>query len=217
MADPALLSLGRSMLAPSDSGDVVEWCQDNILSIPDSPMPGPFRAERTPWIEEALRICVDPEVRLVTVLASIQSGKTLLGRLLSCHIAGRAPGPTLILQDNDQNAKDFNITALRPLWDNCPAVKARLIPEMDRSQTIQFQGMTAWVLGAHNEKNLQRRSIRWLIGDECWLWPKGHMGEASARVTAFGWMGKRLFMSQGAGRSSGGGHRSRRRRCRPAT
>ena len=82
------------MLAPSDSGDVVEWCEDNILAIPDSPMPGPFRAERTPWIEEALRICVDPEVRLVTVLASIQSGKTLLGRLLSCHIAGRAPSLT---------------------------------------------------------------------------------------------------------------------------
>jgi len=87
-------------------------------------------------------------VRLVTVLASIQSGKTLLARLLSCHIAGRAPGPTLILQDNDQNARDFNLTALRPLWDNCPSVKERLVPEMDRSSTIQFQGMTAWVLGA---------------------------------------------------------------------
>jgi len=32
MSDADLLRLGRSMLAPSDSGDVVEWCQDNILS-----------------------------------------------------------------------------------------------------------------------------------------------------------------------------------------
>jgi len=197
MTDEALLRLGRSMLAPSDSGDVVEWCEDNILAIPDSPMPGPFRAERTPWIGEALRIWADPETRLMTILASIQSGKTLMGRLATCHIAGRAPGPTLILQDNDQNARDFNLTALRPLWDNCPAVKERLVPDMDRSSTIQFHGMTAWVLGAHNEKNLQRRAVRYLIGDECWLWPKGHIGEASARVTAFGWMGKRLFMSQG--------------------
>jgi phage terminase large subunit GpA-like protein len=198
MSDPALISLGRSLLAPSDSGDVVEWCEDNVVAIPDSPLPGPFRSERTPWIAEGLRICADPEVRLVTVLASIQSGKTLLARLLSCHIAARAPGPTLILQDNDQNARDFNLTALRPLWDNCPPVKARLVPEMDRSSTIQFETMTAWVLGAHNDKNLQRRAIRWLIGDECWLWPKGHIGEASARVTAFGWLGKRLFMSQGS-------------------
>jgi hypothetical protein len=32
-------------------------------------------------------------------------------------------------------------------------------------------GMTLWVLGAHNKTNLQRRSIRWLIGDETWRWP----------------------------------------------
>jgi phage terminase large subunit GpA-like protein len=58
--------------------------------------------------------------------------------------------------------------------------------------------MTFWCLGAYNEKNLQRRSIRWLVGDETWLWPQGHMAEASARVTSFGWMGKRIFMSQGS-------------------
>jgi hypothetical protein len=196
-SDAELIALGRRLLAPSDSGDVVQWCEDNILAIPDSPMPGPFRAERTPWIGEALRIAADPEVRLVCILASIQSGKTLFARLYSCHAVARAPGPMLILQDNDHNARDFNLTSLRPLWDQCPAVKERLVPEMDRSSTIQFDRMTAWVLGAHNEKNLQRRSIRHLIGDEVWLWPKGHIAEASARVTAFGWMGKRIFMSQG--------------------
>ena len=68
-----------------------------------------------------------------------------------------------------------------------------------RNTTIHFRnGMTLWVLGAHNKTNLQRRSIRWLIGDETWRWPVGHMAEAEARVTAFGWLGKCLFMSQGA-------------------
>ena len=56
--------------------------------------------------------------------------------------------------------------------------------------------MTVLVLGAHNIKNLQRRSIRWLIGDETWSWPQGHMAEAEARVTAFGWLGKIFFSSQ---------------------
>jgi phage terminase large subunit GpA-like protein len=195
--DAGLRAVGLDVLRVSDTGDVVEWCQDNILSIPDSPMPGPYRSERTPWVAEALRIWADPETRLVTVLASIQSGKTLLARLATCHIAGRAPGPTLVLQDTDQNARDFNLTSLRPLWDNCPPVKSKLVPEFERSSTIQFQDMTCWVLGAWNEKNLQRRAIRYLIGDEIWLWPKEALAEASARVTAFGWMGKRLFMSQG--------------------
>jgi hypothetical protein len=196
-ADAALRAVGLDVLRVADTGDVVTWCEDNVLAIPDSPMPGPYRSDRTPWVAEALRIWSDPEVRLVTVLASIQSGKTLLARLATCHIAGRAPGPTLILQDTDQNARDFNLTALRPLWDNCPPVKAKLVPEFERSSTIQFQDMTCWVLGAWNEKNLQRRSIRYLIGDEIWMWPREALAEASARVTAFGWMGKRLFLSQG--------------------
>ena len=57
--------------------------------------------------------------------------------------------------------------------------------------------MTLWVLGAHNKTNLQRRSIRWLTMDETWRAPTGHMAAAEARVTAFGWLGKCLFMSQG--------------------
>ena len=43
--------------------------------------------------------------------------------------------------------------------------------------TIHFaNGMTLWVLGAHNKTNLQRRSIRWLVGDETWRWPHGPHG-----------------------------------------
>ena len=57
--------------------------------------------------------------------------------------------------------------------------------------------MTLWLLGAYNKTNLQRRSIRWLFGDETWRWPVGHMAEAEARTTAFGWLGKCVFMSQG--------------------
>ena len=67
-----------------------------------------------------------------------------------------------------------------------------------RKNTIHFRnGMSLWMLGAHNKTNLQRRSIRWLFGDETWRWPTGHMAEAEARVTAFGWLGKCVFMSQG--------------------
>ena len=67
-----------------------------------------------------------------------------------------------------------------------------------RNNTIHFaNGMTLWVLGANNKTNLQRRSIRWLVADETWRYKNGHMAEAEARVTAFGWLGKCLFMSQG--------------------
>ena len=76
-------------------------------------------------------------------------------------------------------------------------VFAALHETPDKSAYHFRNGMTLWVLGAHNKTNLQRRSIRWLIGDETWRWPVGHMAEVEARVTAFGWLGKCVFMSQG--------------------
>ena len=193
-----LLRIGRDVLKPSDSGDIVDWLEDNVHAIPDSPMPGPFRSERTPWIAEALRIAADPETRLLTILASIQSGKSLFARLLTCHIIANAPGPTMVLQATDPEAKDFALRYLRPVWANCPPVKERIsVDDMDRSTTTDFDRMTLYCRGIWNEANLQRLSLRYTIADECWMAPPGHLAELSARVTAFGWMGKRIFMSQG--------------------
>jgi phage terminase large subunit GpA-like protein len=193
-----LLRIGRDVLKPSDSGDIVDWLEDNVHAIPDSPMPGPFRSERTPWIAEALRIAADPETRLLTILASIQSGKSLFARLFTCHIIANAPGPTMVLQATDPEAKDFALRYLRPVWANCPPVKDRIsLDDMDRSTTTDFDRMTLYCRGIWNEANLQRLSLRYTIADECWMSPPGHLAELSARVTAFGWMGKRIFMSQG--------------------
>ena len=193
-----LLRIGRDVLKPSDSGDIVDWLEDNVHAIPDSPMPGPFRSERTPWIAEALRIAADPETKLLTILASIQSGKSLFARLFTCHIIANAPGPTMVLQATDPEAKDFALRYLRPVWANCPPVKERIsLDDMDRSTTTDFDRMTVYCRGIWNEANLQRLSLRYTIADECWMSPPGHLAELSARVTAFGWMGKRIFMSQG--------------------
>ena len=193
-----LLRVGRDVLKPADSGDIVEWLEDNVLAIPDSPMPGPFRSERTPWIAEALRIAADPETKLLVILASIQSGKSLFARLFTCHIIANAPGPTAVFQSTDAESKDFALRYMRPVWNNCPPVKSRIsVDDMDRSTTTDFDRMTLYCRGLWNEANLQRLSLRYTIADECWMAPPGHLAELSARVTAFGWMGKRIFMSQG--------------------
>ena len=143
---------------------------------------------------------VDPRIRIVSVIAAIQSGKTSVGELGLAHIIANNPGPTLWLDQTDDDAKDQSESRLQKRFDECAPVRA-LYPanrHKKRVATIHFaNGMTLWVLGAHNKTNLQRRSIRWLIGDETWRWPQGHMAEAEARVTAFGWLGKCLFLSQG--------------------
>ena len=142
----------------------------------------------------------DPSIRLVSIIAAIQAAKTLSSELCTAFIVANMPGPMLWLNETDDDAKDQAESRLGKLFDECEPVKA-LYPadrHKKRSTTIHFSnGMVLWCLGAHNRANLQRRSIRWLIGDETWQWPQGHMAEAEARVTAFGWLGKCIFSSQG--------------------
>ena len=180
-----------------------QWCEEHIEAIPYSPVPGGFRSANSPWIREPLEALADPAVSLVSIIAAIQAGKTMTAELGSCWIAANAPGPMLWLDQTDADAKDQMENRLQVLWKQCAPVRDILPKQqgadrhkLKRNSVSFMNGMTGWILGAHSKTNLQRRSIRWLIGDETWRWPNGHMAEAEARVTAFGWLGKRFFVSQ---------------------
>lgn len=185
---------------PPDRSPPWVWAQNHIQSIPYSPVPGRFRIENSPFIREPLEIITDPAVRQVCIIASVQSAKTTASELSLCYVIANLPGPTLWLNETDDDAKDQSESRLQKLFEECEPVRA-LFPRdrhKRRNTTIHFaNGMTLWVLGAHNKTNLQRRSIRWIFADECWAYPQGHMAEAEARVTAFGWLGKCVWMSQG--------------------
>lgn len=188
----------RSMLAPDPDGDIVDWLERNVKSVPYSPNAGPFRVESTPYLAPILRALQDPEIETIVVMGNVQSGKSMVLELWSTFIPARCAGPTLLLQDVDLNAQDWQQTRLRPLWDSTPETKSKLT-QGDRSKwhTTQFDRNTCWVLGAENERNLQRRSIRFLGMDECWQYSKGRIKQAMARRTAFTWQGKTVAVSQG--------------------
>lgn len=177
-----------------------KWCEENVKNIPYSPIPGHFKSANSPWVREVMEAMADPDIRLVSIVAPVQSSKTISAELCLCYIVANFPGPCLWLSQTDADAKDQAEARLHKLFSECDAVK-KLFPadrHKKKTQTVFFSnGMTLWVLGAHAKSNLQSRSIRWLIGDETWQWPNGHMQQAEARVTAFGWLGKCIFLSQG--------------------
>ena len=195
-----LEDLWREAWTPPDRKDVWMWAEEHIENIPYSPIPGRFRVANSPMLAEVMQEMVNPRTRLVSIIAAVQSSKSTAIEVALCYIIANLPGPTLWLDQNDDDARDQAEGRLRKIFDCCQPVKA-LYPADKyklRNTTIHFaNGMTLWVAGAYNKSNLQRRSIRWLIGDETWRWPQGHMAEAEARTTAFGWLGKCIFCSQG--------------------
>lgn len=197
-----LRKIWREAWQPPDRRQPWKWCEDHIRSIPYSPQPGRFRSDNSPWIRDVMEAIVDPKVRLVSIMAAVQASKTTAAELSIPYIIENLPGPTLWLDQTDDDARDYSESRLQVLFENCPTLTKQMPTGLKRNRkklnSIKFNnGMNLWILGAKNKTNLQRRSIRWLFGDETWRWPEGHMAEAEARVTAFGWLGKCVFMSQG--------------------
>ena len=196
-----LPELWRRAIEPPPDLKPWEWCAENVQAIPYSPQPGPFDPDYHPAIKPIMEAIADPRASIVVIRGNVQSIKTLACEMMITWSVVNDPGPTLFLQAQDPEAADEMKTRLRPLWDHVPAVRDLLPSGIDRTNmtrdTVLFRnGMALWVLGAHNTRNLQRRTIRRVLMDECWQYPPGRMGEAMARVTAFGFMGKVVASSQ---------------------
>lgn len=78
---PASQVVARALavaMAPPPPPDITRWCEENIVFDERSPMPGPYRASRFPFLRE-IHHCLSPEhaAREVTVRGSAQWGKTV--------------------------------------------------------------------------------------------------------------------------------------------
>lgn len=177
-----------------------EWAESVIKTIPYSPKPGALTFSHTPYLRDPVRSATTEQgVSVVVLVAPVQGGKTLVFDLAAFFHAAENPGPMLILSDTDDNAKDYAETRLNILMENNSPVR-ELIPrsrtKAKRDTRQLLNGCTIWTRGAHNIANLQRRSIRTVIGDEIWLWPEGHIEQAVARTTAFEGWSRCIFGSQ---------------------
>ena len=78
---PAALVVARAAaaaMAPPPPPDITRWCEENIVFDERSPMPGPFRIARFPFLREIHQV-LSPEhpCREVTIRGSAQWGKTV--------------------------------------------------------------------------------------------------------------------------------------------
>ncbi|SDL36882.1 phage terminase large subunit family protein [Paracoccus chinensis] len=77
-AEAAILRGLASAMVPPPPPDITRWCEENIVFDERSPIPGPFRIERFPFLREIHEV-LSPEhpAREVTVRGSAQWGKTV--------------------------------------------------------------------------------------------------------------------------------------------
>lgn len=189
-----------NLLQPVEVLDVVTWAEKYIETIPDSPYTGQLNLHRTPFLIEPLVQTMNSYTTLSVMQFPVQMGKSLILKLLALYTIQTDPSPVLFLADTPANSEDFCDTSLTPMLKQNRIFDGLISTAhgANMKETKIFNnGAILWNRGASNLKNLQRRSVKLLLADECWLYPQGHIEEAVKRTTRFlGEGGRAVLVSQ---------------------
>lgn len=182
----------------ADTRPIWQWAEDHI-TLPHSARRSFFSSDTAPYIKAPLEALQSPSVRECTVVAAVQSSKSTIAEVYANWIISEDPGPVMWNFQTDDDAKTAAETRIWPMFNRCKPVAAKIQQgnSKRRTQTVIFNdGSFLVIQGANAPSNLQSQSIRYLINDEVWLWPAGHLDEARKRVTAF-WNSKILNVTSG--------------------
>ncbi len=125
---PAALVVARAMareMQPPPPVDITAWCEANIVFDDRSPMPGPFRIARFPFLREIHEV-LSPEhpCREVTVRGSAQWGKTvsIIQPTLAAWFCSTALD-ALVVHPTGTAAKEWALNKWGPMRRATPALR----------------------------------------------------------------------------------------------
>lgn len=171
------MALAYTRLPPKQ--EVWQWAEANlqILNAP-TPRPGPFRTTLTPYVREPLEAWRDPDVRECVLCFGSQTGKTTMLIVGQCWQMHNAPGPSLWVFPNEDNARTFSATRFirmledsTPLRDMLPRDRRKL-----KALDVQLGRSLTLFRGSNSPANLASNPVRTVVMDEV-----DKLAEASAK------------------------------------
>lgn len=190
------------MKAPPIRGPA-EWADaERILGTGESPFPGRWATDRTPYIREPMqRMSLHDPAEEVILKMAAQIAKTQGVLCFIGQIIAEMPCSAMIVTPSISEAITFNKDKLQPLIENTPSVAAKVDPSRSSAFYKWFPGGNVELVGANSSKGLQSRSRRVVIQDEVSEYPfdvdgRGDPVEmADARANAYGRRAKRIKLS----------------------
>jgi len=198
LPEAQILEAWRLAWRPFDRRPIYEWAATHVNLPSCYAISGYFHVEKSRYLMGPLDAIRDPLVREITVLAGVQTGKSLIGDLTVCDIICNNPGNLLWNFPTEEWAEDYAKRRAVPLLNNCPDIIAQLdkIHAHKKSKKeIHFPSMWLAIQGAH-PSNLQTHSVPFVINEELWSWEQGMYLHAKARTTYFHWRSKIINISQ---------------------
>lgn len=185
---------------------VSQWADAHrILSGKASAEPGPWRTDRTPYLQEVMDcLSITNPVQRVVLMAGAQLGKTEAGSNWLGYVIAHAPGPMLMVQPTVEMAKRLSKQRLETLINETPCLSERIAPARSRDSgntmfSKEFPGGLMLLTGANSATGLRSTPCRYIFLDEVDAFPTDVDGEgdpvtlAERRSTTFS--RRKIFMT----------------------
>ena len=196
-AEAAVLRGLAAAMVPPPPPDITRWCEENIVFDERSPIPGPFRIERFPFLREIHEV-LSPEhpAREVTVRGSAQWGKTV--SLLNPTVAAwheYGPLDSLVVHPTTSAATEWVRNKWMPMRRQAPSLReifgegrGEQTDTLSNQETIRRDGSLK-VVSAGSPDDLAGTTRRLVIMDDAAkfeMTPKGDPEQlAASRASGF--------------------------------
>src|SRR5579883_1521922 len=166
----AMAARACALLAPPPELTVSKWADKyRRLSRESSAEAGPWQTKS--FQREPMDCAADPRVRRIVIKSATQMLKTATIENAIGRNAHLDPGPMLVIQPGDSDAKGFSKERIAPMIRDTPVLRAIFSESKSRSSsnTITeklFPGGMLAITGAGSPRNVARRAIRYLFCDE---------------------------------------------------
>lgn len=198
MSTTELTTSWSQLWLPPQKFTLSQWAESNfVLSSEYSARSGPISL--FPFQRAIFDAFTDPTVEEIDLMCSTQLVKTLFLQAAMAYTIANDPGPILLVEPKDADAKAFSKERLAPMLRDIPALQCVSDSTTKKSKTGQdtilakdFPGGSLALAGSIAPGNLARRSIRYLFADECDKFPvsAGKEGDpialARERTVTFG-------------------------------
>ena len=164
---PWLTEIMQLTLKPPRPITVSQWADENrILNAKASPLPGPWRTSRTPYLREPMDMFKASYVDKIVMCCGTQLGKSESIFNMIGYAIDQDPGTMLIVYPSDELAKTVSKNRLQIMLRTADVLLAKWDRTHSETLELQFLGMYIALVGANSPAKLASRPVRYVFYDE---------------------------------------------------
>jgi phage terminase large subunit GpA-like protein len=172
---------------PPERLNLAAWAEKHFVLSPEySALTNELRLFG--WQREIFDSFTDPTVNKIVLKVGTQLVKTLFIQAAIAFVMAEVPGPVLLIQPKDDDARTFSHDRLSPMLRDIPALQGKVSDSKRNSgSTIfykSFPGGNITLVGSLKPGNMARRSIQYLFADEVNKYPASVGDEGSPLALA---------------------------------